>query len=164
MQVIFHASVKICLFLCAGSIIYNTGAHNVDELKGFGRFMPVTFGAFTLASLSLIGIPPFAGFTSKWYLASGSLASGIDIISWAGPAVLLISALLTAGYLLPITVAAFFPGKESECGLGKDAVLQASSEGGLLMKIPLIALAAFALLAGIFSGTVRVLIESIHIF
>lgn len=164
MQVIFHASVKICLFLCAGSIIYNTGAHNVDELRGYGKFMPVTFGAFTLASLSLIGIPPFAGFTSKWYLAMGSLSSGISVISWAGPAVLLISALLTAGYLLPITVSAFFPGKESEGGSEMTLLPSASPEGGLLMKIPLIALASFALLAGVFSGTIRTLIESIILF
>ncbi len=154
MQVLFHACVKICLFLTAGSVIFNTGYHRVDELKGLGKCMPVTFTAFTLASLSLIGIPPFAGFISKWYLALGSLSSGIDIIDWLGPVILLISALLTAGYLLPITVAAFFP--------GKDFKLQKTfKEGGALMDVPLLALSVLSLLMGLFSSPIQRFIEAI---
>ena len=117
----------------------------MDELKAYGKAMPRTFGAFTLLSLSLIGIPPFAGFVSKWYLAEGALTSGLGAFTWAGPLVLILSALLTAGYLLPITVAGFFP--------GKDAVLPArNDEGGLLMLLPLFLLAGLTLVLGLAGG------------
>ena len=145
MQILYHATVKICLFLTAGSIIANTHKHNVDEFAQMGKIMPVTMVCFTLASLSLIGIPPFAGFVSKWYLAQGSLSSGIAGYDVIGPIVLLISALLTAGYLLPITIKSFWPG---HC----DEVVVRNDEGGKLMLIPLIILAVLALLMGIFSG------------
>lgn len=154
MQVLFHACVKICLFLTAGSVIFNTGYHRVDELKGLGKCMPITFGTFTLASLSLIGIPPFAGFISKWYLALGSLTSDIPVIYWLGPVILLVSALLTAGYLLPITVQAFFPGKDFK-------LQKAFKEGGPLMAIPLVVLSALSLFMGLFSGSIQELLEMI---
>lgn len=144
MQILFHATVKICLFLFAGSIIFNTGFHHVDELKGYGKAMPLTFICFTLASLSLIGIPPFAGFVSKWYLAMGALNSGLEVFNFLGPVVLLISALLTAGYLLPITIDGFFP--------GENITVPKCSEGGKKMLIPLIILATLALLFGLISG------------
>ncbi len=145
MQVLFHAAAKIGLFLCAGSVIYNTGLHRVDELKAYGKAMPKTFGAFTLLSLSLIGIPPFAGFVSKWYLAEGALNSGLGAFTWAGPLILIISALLTAGYLLPISVAGFFPGKDA-------AVPAKNEEGGQLMLLPLLILAALTLVLGLAGG------------
>ena len=145
MQVLFHAAAKIGLFLCAGSVIYNTGRHKVDELKGLGRAMPKTFGAFTLLSLSLIGIPPFAGFVSKWYLAEGALTSGLSVYSWLGPVILIVSALLTAGYLLPISVAGFFPGADT-------AIPKQNSEGGLRMLLPLFVLAGLTLVLGLGGG------------
>lgn len=74
--------------------------------------MPVMLGGYTVLSLALIGIPPCSGFVSKWYLACGALASGTGVWTIAGPAVLLISALLTAGYLLPLTIHGFFPGED----------------------------------------------------
>ena len=113
MHVLFHACIKICLFLCAGSFIAVAGKHRVDELRGIGKAMPKTLWGFTLASLALIGIPPASGFVSKWYLAMGALDSGLAVFSWLVPVVLLISALLTAGYLLPISIAGFFPGRDA---------------------------------------------------
>lgn len=85
----------------------------MDELRGIGKEMPVTIGCMTLLSLALIGIPPASGFVSKWYLAVGSLSSETGFYSWLGPVVLLLSALLTAGYLLPITMKGFSPGKKN---------------------------------------------------
>ena len=155
MQVMYHAAVKICLFLTAGSIIANRGFHRVDELKGLGRTMPVTFATFTLASLSLIGIPPFAGFVSKWYLCEGALDSGLSVFSWLAPVVLLVSALLTAGYLLPISISAFFPGHDNQEPTEKRTL---AGEGGLMMLIPLVVLSALALLLGVFSGQVEGLV------
>ena len=154
MQIVFHATVKVCLFLFAGSIIFNTSKHNVDELTGYGKVMPITFMCFTLASLSLIGIPPFAGFVSKWYLASGALNSPLSAFNYLGPTVLLISALLTAGYLLPITIKGFFPGKDF-----KDKLK--FNDGDKLMYIPLIILASLSLIMGIFAGNLEPLFDAI---
>ena len=145
LHLLFHAAIKICLFLVAGSFIFNTGKHNVDEFVGFGRSMPITLWSFTLASLALVGIPPASGFVSKWYLAGGALSSELPVFSWLAPVILLISALLTAGYLLPITIRGFFPGKDA-------AIPARNDEGGPVMWLPIVILAALTLLLGVFSG------------
>ena len=144
LHVVFHACIKSCLFLSAGAIIYKTGKTRVDELTGIGKEMPVTIWCYTFASLALVGIPPASGFISKWYLAGGSLESGIPIFSWLGPVILLVSALLTAGYLLPITIRGFLPGADYDyAGLEK-------KEPVLTMLIPLLILAGLSLLLGVF--------------
>lgn len=112
LHILFHSIMKTTLFLNAGAIIYKTGKTNVDELTAIGVRMPTTMWTYTIASLSLIGIPPFCGFISKWYLCIGALDEGFGVSAYVGPAILLVSALLTAGYLLPITIKGFFPGEE----------------------------------------------------
>ena len=144
LHVVFHAIIKSCLFLGAGAIIYKTHKTNVDDLRGIGKEMPVAIWCYTFAAAALIGIPPASGFISKWYLATGALSSGIEIFSWLGPVVLLISALLTAGYLLPITVKGFLPGADfNYCELQK-------KEPNLTMLIPLVILAVLAVAPGVF--------------
>ena len=146
LHVLFHSVAKSLLFMSAGSVIHQTGKTNVSELRGVGRQMPITLACFTLGSLSLVGIPPFAGFFSKWYLANGALASEIPVFGWLGPVVLLLSALLTAGYLFPIAVQGFLPGKAYDKNPAKKC------EAGNSMTIPMMILAALALLLGIFSS------------
>ena len=146
MHVLFHAFIKTALFLTAGAVIYQTGCTRVDELAGTGKRMPVTLWCYTFVSLGLIGIPPMGGFISKWYLMSGMLESGTGVFSWLGPAVLLISALLTAGYLLPVTVRGFLPGKDYD--YSRSDSLEPSGK----MTIPLAILAAASLLTGLFPG------------
>jgi multicomponent Na+:H+ antiporter subunit D len=99
-----HAFGKITLFFAAGAIY--TAAHKtrVSQLNGIGRRMPWTMGAFSIASLSMIGIPPAAGFISKWHMFQGVWSSAHPQIL----AVLLFSTLLNAGYFVPIIYAAFF--------------------------------------------------------
>ncbi|MBI2508565.1 MAG: monovalent cation/H+ antiporter subunit D family protein [Betaproteobacteria bacterium] len=99
-----HALGKITLFFCAGAIY--TAAHKteVSQLDGIGRRMPWTMAAFTVGSLSLIGIPPAAGFVSKWFIISGALQAG----NYIALAVFVASTLLNAAYFLPIVHAAFF--------------------------------------------------------
>ena len=104
-----HIFVKTGLFLAIGGMIFKTGNIKVEHLDGIGKKMPFTLWCYTLLSLSLIGIPPAGGFLSKWFLAIGSLESGISVFSWIGPIILVVSALLTAGYVLPITMNGFFP-------------------------------------------------------
>ena len=114
LHVVFHACIKSALFLTAGTFIFRTGKTRVDEYAGIGKQMKVTLWSYTFASLALIGIPPMSGFISKWYLAQGALQSNTGVFRILGPVVLLISALLTAGYLLPVTMSGFLPGKDVE--------------------------------------------------
>ena len=99
-----HAFGKITLFFAAGSIY--TAAHKteVSQLDGIGRRMPWTMGAFAIGALSMIGLPPAAGFVSKWYMLSGAMAAQ----HWVAVAVIVGSTLLNAGYFLPIVYRAFF--------------------------------------------------------
>lgn len=112
LQFVFHAVAKNGLFLAAGALILATGYTRVERLRGVGRTVPVALWGFTLGSLSLIGVPPAGGFVSKWELAQGALESGLGSWAYVGLAVLMVSALLTAGYLLPTVIRGFFPGRE----------------------------------------------------
>lgn len=107
-HMIYHAVIKITLFFCAGAVLHKTHREYVRELDGLGRKMPVTFAAFTLGSLALIGVPPLPGFISKWNLCTAAAAEG-STMAYIGIAALLISALLTALYILTIVLRAYFP-------------------------------------------------------
>jgi multicomponent Na+:H+ antiporter subunit D len=92
------------LFFCVGAIFAASGKTRVSELNGIGKKMPFTMAAFAAGAFSVIGLPPFTGFTSKWYLVSGAAATE----QYYAVAVLAISTVLSAIYLLPIVYAAFF--------------------------------------------------------
>ena len=150
LQLVAHAFAKSCLFLSAGVIIYfrlsDSNYHYVDQLRGVGKELPVTLACFTLASMSLIGVPPTGGFVGKWFLAVGALNPGLGRMGVTGVIVLLISAVLTAGYLLPIAISAFFPGKDY------DYETPMPPKPPLIMQIPLMLLSLAALLTGVFAG------------
>jgi multicomponent Na+:H+ antiporter subunit D len=99
-----HAFSKITLFFCAGSIFCACRRRRISELAGIGRHMPWTMGAFFIASLSMIGIPPAGGFISKWYLVIGT----VEAQELAFLIVLLVSSILNAAYFLPVSYKAFF--------------------------------------------------------
>ena len=155
LHMVFHACIKSCLFLCAGAVIFCTGKIRTDQLTGIGKEMPVTIWCYTIASLALIGIPPASGFISKWYMAEGALSSGTSVFAVLGPVVLLISALLTAGYLLPVSMKGFLPGKEF------DYAHLIRKEANLAMLIPVSMLSLLALLLGIFCGPLVQYVEKI---
>ncbi len=104
LQITMHAFAKITLFFAAGAILVATHKTEISDMAGLGRAMPVTFGAFFIGSLSIIGLPPFGGMWSKWYLGMGTIEAG----QWLLLGVLLFSSLLNIAYLLPIPVRAFF--------------------------------------------------------
>ena len=141
LHVVFHSVIKNLLFLCAGAVIFTTGKTRVDELKGIGKKMPVTMWCFTLGGLSLVGIPPFSAFISKWYLATGAIETGLPVYRYLAPVILLISALLTAGYLLSITVDAFFKNEEEETQTGRR---------NWFLLLPLVLLAVATTVFGLF--------------
>jgi multicomponent Na+:H+ antiporter subunit D len=98
LHILNHAFMKACLFQVAGGIKYRTGFWQIPNLAGLGRQMPWTMGAFTVAAISMVGIPPAAGFFSKWYLVLGS----VDANNWVFVAVILISSLLNAVYFFRV--------------------------------------------------------------
>jgi len=135
-----HAFSKITLFFCAGAIYVATNKKNISEMNGLGRAMPITFGAFALASLSMIGAPPVAGFVTKWYLLNGAFDAGsVGIII-----VLLVSTLLNAAYFAPVVYHGFF-GKPSEADTHHQY-----TEAHPAMVIPLSVTAVISVLIGLY--------------
>jgi multicomponent Na+:H+ antiporter subunit D len=154
-----HAFSKITLFFCAGAIYVATHKKNISEMSGLGRTMPWTFGAFAIASLSMIGAPPVAGFVSKWYMLLGAMdAKAIGIVC-----VMLTSTILNAAYFAPIVYRGFF-GKPNNAhaapapshgghggghGHGSDHAHH-EGEAPLAMVIPLCITAAISVVIGIY--------------
>jgi len=136
LHILMHALGKITLFFVAGAVYVVAHKTEVSELDGLGRRMPFTFAAFCIASFSIIGLPPFGGAWSKWFLVTGAFEAGEF---WMGM-VFMVSSLLSIGYLMPIVVRAFFrPLPEGVDGRIKEAPL--------LMLIPICttALACFVI-------------------
>jgi multicomponent Na+:H+ antiporter subunit D len=105
LHLLMHAFGKITLFMCAGAIYVATGISRVSEMRGLGRRMPLTFAAFLLAALSVIGLPPLGGFWSKFLLITASFSAGQGATAWA----MIASSLLSTLYLLPIAVVGLLP-------------------------------------------------------
>jgi multicomponent Na+:H+ antiporter subunit D len=155
LHMVFHAVIKNILFLSAGSVIYKTHKTYVTQLRGIGKEMPITMWCFTLASIALIGIPPTSGFVSKWFLAMGAMQGNVGIFSYLGPAVLLVSALLTAGYLMTVVATAFFPGEDYPYDTAK------STEANCYMTVPMVILTVFAVTLGMFTQPLIQFFQSI---
>ena len=154
LHVVAHSTIKNGLCLCAGAIIHQTGKTYVRDLRGIGKQMPITIWCWTIASLGLIGIPPTGGFVSKWQLATGAMGAGIGAFGIVGPVVLIISALLTAAYLLQVTINGFFPGSDYDY-----AALE-NKEPGKLMTVPMIVLAVGVVLCGVLAQPLTNVIAS----
>lgn len=137
-----HATLKITLFFVAGAIYVKTRLQHISDLDGIGRKMPITMGAFTVASLGLTGIPPLNGFISKWYLASGTLEGQAPLFF----AFLLLASLLCGAYLLPIVYRAYF--REAQDGA------PALDEAHPLLLIPLVLTALASVALGLFPNGV----------
>ncbi len=138
--------MKITLFFCAGNLAETLGIHNVSEMRGVGRRMPLTMAAFTIGALGMIGVPPVAGFVSKWYLGAGAVSAGQDWVLL----VLAASSLLNAAYFLPILHAAWF--REPEGPWPEDHGRGRFFEGPWMLLLPPLITAALALAAGLFAA------------
>lgn len=104
-----HAVSKITLFFAAGSVYTAAHATEISQLRGIGRRMPWTMGAFAIGALSMIGIPPTAGFLSKWFMLSGAM----ETEHWVAVGVIVVSTILNASYFLPIVWRAFLSKPEA---------------------------------------------------
>ena len=141
MHLAHHALMKACLFFCAGIVLTQTGKKNISEMAGVGYRIPVTMACFTICALAIMGTPPAVGFISKWLIGSGALQADRPIFV----VILLISALLSAAYYLPIIYTAFFKRSEGNEHPG----VQFKGEGSSTMLWPTVVLAALVIFAGI---------------
>jgi multicomponent Na+:H+ antiporter subunit D len=132
-----HATMKITLFFCAGAIYVNLHKENISELKGIGKVMPWTMGAFTIGAMGLAGIPPINGFISKLYLGIGAVQADHLIPLF----ILVISGLLNLAYFFPIIRTAYFDKGEN---------LENYGEAPLFMVVPLVLTALLSLLFGFY--------------
>ncbi len=132
LHIVMHAFGKITLFFAAGAIYVSLHKTQVSELNGIGHKMPFTMGAFAIASLSMIGLPPFGGFVSKWYMFFGALeARQLYVLI-----ILSVSSILNAAYFLPIVYSAFF--KEYKVADVSGGVSAGISEAPAFMVVPLV--------------------------
>ncbi|MEQ8941122.1 MAG: proton-conducting transporter membrane subunit [Roseitalea porphyridii] len=140
-HLVHQGLMKITLFFCAGVYDERGGVHDIDELDGIGARLPWTSIAFTLGALGMIGLPPIAGFASKWYLGTGALDADQ---SWV-IAVLAVSTLLNAAYFLPVLYRIWFrPAGEHD--------KRTEREGPGALVVPPFATALLALAAGLLAA------------
>jgi multicomponent Na+:H+ antiporter subunit D len=152
-----HAIIKAALFLCAGSMIKQTGKRYLPELKGIGREMPIVTFCFSFASLSMIGLPPFNGFISKWFLALGALESAKvgSYNQWIGISavgLLILSSFMNLVYYGPIVYGAWFEKRKDESESKADNAKKTSSDPEASMLLPILILATATLVFGILPG------------
>jgi multicomponent Na+:H+ antiporter subunit D len=144
-HLVHQGLMKITLFFCAGNLAETLGIHKVSEMDGCGRRMPLTMGAFTVAALGMIGVPPVAGFISKWYLGIGAMQAGQHWVL----AVLATSSLLNAAYFLPVIYRAWFLPARGEWPAERRFRY---AETGLALLAPPLITALLALAAGLFAS------------
>lgn len=154
-HLVIHAFMKICGFFCVGAVMHQTGRNYLKEIEGLGRKMPVVFGCLTIAGVSLAGIPPFAGFISKWNIATAALLSE-NPLGIVAVGVLLYSAFMTAFYMGQMILKAWFPRKELEITFYDN-----DKDPGWKMKLPLIVFACMILCLGLFAKPLMSVLEAV---
>ena len=144
-HMICHAVMKICSFMCAGAYMHQTGKKYIFDINGLGKKMPIIFFSLGISGLGLMGVPGLAGFISKWNLAAAAVDSQ-NPLAYAGIACLLVSALLTAIYMMTILMRAFFPPEGEEITVVEDV-----TDPGWKMCLPIVTCAVLTVLIGMFS-------------
>ena len=144
LHILNHAFMKSSLFLVAGGIKYQTGLHDISKFAGLGRKMPLMMAGFTVAGLSMVGIPPTAGFFSKWYLVLG----GIDAGNWVFVAVILASSLLTAVYFFRLIEKIF------AVPSGGDPAVERATEPSARILVPILILAVGIIVLGFINAVI----------
>jgi multicomponent Na+:H+ antiporter subunit D len=146
-HLVHQGIMKITMFFCAGNVAETLGIHSISEMNGVGRRMPWTMVAFSMAALGMIGVPPLAGFISKWYLGLGALEADQ---SWA-LIILTVSALLNAAYFLPILYRAWLTPPAVDAW--SDKLPDTRFETKLSLLAPAVLMGLLTLAVGIFAGT-----------
>ncbi|MEZ4415685.1 MAG: proton-conducting transporter membrane subunit [Gemmatimonadota bacterium] len=144
-HLVHQGLMKVTLFFCAGNLAETLNVKRVSQMKGVARRMPLTMAAFTVAALGMIGVPPVAGFVSKWYLAAGGLQAGRPWVV----AVLVVSGFLNAAYFLPIVKTAWFDPPERHWA---ESPRSGAREASWMLLLPVLATALLSLLVGLLAG------------
>ncbi len=152
---VLHGFMKMASFLCAGAFMEQTGKAHVYEMDGMGKKMKLTFACFTLSALGLMGVPGFAGFISKWALTEAAVESG-NALAYVGIGALLLSAFLTALYMLGPVHRAYFPQKDFD-----PSALTGLRDPGWQMCLPLIFCAIATVALGLCSQPLMKLLQAI---
>lgn len=154
-HLVMHAFMKICGFFCVGAVMHQTDRNYLAEIEGLGRKMPVIFGCFTIAGISLAGIPPMAGFISKWNIGTAALMSE-NPLGYAAMGVLLYSAFMTAIYMGVIILKAWFPRKTCT-----NTFSEKDRDPNWKMKLPILVFACMLICLGLFSRPLVNVIKAI---
>jgi multicomponent Na+:H+ antiporter subunit D len=144
-HLVHQGLMKITLFFCAGCWAETLGIHRIDQLDGVGRRMPWTSAAFTLSALGMIGVPPTAGFVTKWYLGTGALQAGEPWVI----GVLAASALLNAAYFLPMLRRIWFAPRQVPW---PEHMRTGRAETSLALLVPTVMVGLLALATGVFAA------------
>ena len=145
-----HGLMKITLFYCIGAVNVKAKKYYVWEMDGMGRRMKLIFAVYTVAGLSLIGIPPLIGFVSKWYIGNAAVQQG-TAFAYTGLAVLILSALLSAAYILEVVVRAWMPKETAGTEQPESGEIRRT---GWRMRLPLVLLVTLVAVMGICSQPV----------
>lgn len=138
-HLVHQGIMKITLFFCAGLFAETAGISRISQMSGLGRRMPWASSAFTVGAFGMIGLPPTAGFVTKWLLGLGALESAHPWVL----GVLIVSSLLNAAYFLPVVYRMWFAAPDTE----PDEVVRLREPGTLL--VPTLVTAATTLLVGV---------------
>ncbi|MBR5224382.1 MAG: proton-conducting membrane transporter [Clostridia bacterium] len=153
-HMLFHALIKITLFFCAGAVLVRTHRTQVESLRGMGKVMPFTCAVYTLGALALMGTPLLPGFISKWMIGSSLIASDTTI-GLIGVCAVLISAVLTAIYLMSVVFAMYFRPFEAD----EHTAIGAKADPTWKMKLPFAVLCTAIVLCGLFSNKIITVLE-----
>ncbi len=149
LHIVNDALMTLCLFLVVGIIVYKTKGHQFNNMQGLYKKMPITMAAFTIGALSMIGVPPTAGFFSKWYLILGAIDSG----QWSFMAALLFSSLVNAVLFFRVIEIGYFEPFADHHGHGHhDGAAIAIDEAPLSMLAPLVVVALSLIILGVYAG------------
>lgn len=159
LHLLFHSISKITLFFSCGIAMHKTGIEYIYELDGLGKKMPITFGCFFVSALSLTGIPLFAGFISKYYLASAAVEVNTTL-AFVGIVALIISAILTAVYSISICFRAFI-NKPTELS---QKAYEVAHDGDIKYNLPIIVFSVLCVVLGICSSGLINLVGSLVAF
>jgi multicomponent Na+:H+ antiporter subunit D len=148
LHIVNDALMTLCLFVFAGIVIYKKGGQQLQDLAGLYKKMPVTMTAFTVGAMSMIGVPPTAGFFSKWYLILGAIDAG----RYHFMAALLFSSLVNARLFFRVIEIAYFEPKVDHHG--DEAEKITIDEAPFSMLMPLIIVALSLIVVGLYSGDI----------
>ncbi len=156
LHMLSHAVNKITLFFCAGAILYRTGKEYVYELRGYGRgVMPLTMFCFTVTGVSLMGLPPTAGFISKWWLGTAAASSG-RLVGLLGTGALILASILAVLYIMTVVFYAYFPFRSTQ-----PEEPEKNMDPNWMMKGPLLILSALSIAGIAASGPLSRLLSTI---